>query len=358
MLKMKSNIEKLQDAVSKISDCAIITDGVNRRYFTKMKSSAGTLVVFPEKSYFIIDFRYIEKARSTVSDCEVILQDKLFDQINQLIEKHGANTLSVDTSTCTVEQLCSYRKNLKCEILDSNDFSKAINKIRIIKSQPEIEKMISAQRIAEKGFEHMLDFIKEGRTEREIQLELDYFMLKNGAEALSFDTIALSGKNTSLPHGVPSDKKVEKGEFVLLDFGAVVDGWHSDMTRTVCVGEPTEEMKKVYNIVLYAQKTAIDKLKAGMKCSDFDKIAREIICAEGYGDNFGHSLGHGVGMEIHESPTGSSRSAEVFEENMIITIEPGIYIENKFGVRIEDFAVVTKDGCINMTKAPKQLITL
>lgn len=355
---MSSNIEKLQKAVGKISDCAIITDEVNRRYFTKMKSSAGTLVIFPEKSYFIIDFRYIEKAGNIVTDCEVILQDNLFEQINQLIEKHGAKTLAVDTNTCTVAQLGSYREKLNCQVMDSNDFSKAINKIRVIKTPSEIEKIISAQRIAEKGFEHMLDFIREGITEREIQLELDYFMLKNGAEALSFDTIALSGKNTSLPHGVPSDKRVEQGEFVLLDFGAVVDGWHSDMTRTVCVGIPDDEMKKVYDIVLRAQNTAIEQLKAGIKCSDFDKIARDIIESNGYGKNFGHSLGHGVGMEIHESPTASPRSEEILEENMIVTIEPGIYIENEFGVRIEDFAFVTRDGCVNMTNAPKQLIIL
>ncbi|MGN1133477.1 MAG: aminopeptidase P family protein [Oscillospiraceae bacterium] len=353
-----SPLERLKNKLAVFSDCAVITSDINRRYFTGMKSSAGTLVAFPDKAYLIIDFRYIEKARKTVSDCEVTLQDKLFEQINALIAKHSAKKVSVESAVMTLAELAGFRENIKCEIDDTSALSNAVEEIRITKTDEEIEKIISAQRIAEKGFEHMLGFIHEGLTEREIQLELDYFMLKNGAEALSFDTIALSGKNTSLPHGVPSDKKVQKGEFVLMDFGAVVEGYHSDMTRTVCVGQPDEVMTKVYNIVLKAQKTALDGLKAGIKCSDFDKLARDVIAAEGYGEYFGHSLGHGVGMEIHEAPTASPRSEQIFSENEIITIEPGIYLPDKFGVRIEDFAVVRNDGYFNMTNAPKELICL
>ena len=195
------------------------------------------------------------------------------------------------------------------------------------------------------------ELIRVGRTEKEIQLELDYYMLKNGAEALSFDTIALSGSNTSLPHGVPSDKKVESGEFVLMDFGATYDGWHSDMTRTVCVGKPSDKMKFVYETVLTAQLSALDAVKAGMSGKALDKIARDIITEAGYGDNFGHSLGHGVGVEIHESPYASPSREDILPENSIVTVEPGIYLEGKFGVRIEDFVVVTENGCINMTKA-------
>ena len=353
-----SPLQRLKNKLADFSDCAVITSDINRRYFTGMKSSAGTLVVFPDKAYLIIDFRYIEKAIKTVSDCEVILQDNLFEQINALIKKHNSKKVSIEAAVITLNQLADIRENIKCEIDDTSALSNTVEEIRIVKTDEEIEKIISAQRIAEKGFEHMLEFIHEGLTEREIQLELDYFMLKNRAEALSFDTIALSGKNTSLPHGVPSDKKVQKGEFVLMDFGAVVDGYHSDMTRTVCVGKPDEEMTKVYNIVLNAQKTALDGLKAGIKCSDFDKLARNVIESEEYGEYFGHSLGHGVGMEIHEAPTASPRSQQVFSENEIITIEPGIYIPDKFGVRIEDFAVVKKDGYFNITNAPKELICL
>ena len=228
----------------------------------------------------------------------------------------------------------------------------------VLISLGEYTKILFSTSIAEKGFAHMLDFIKVGRTEKEIQLELDYYMLKNGAEALSFDTIALSGSNTSLPHGVPSDKKVESGEFVLMDFGATYDGWHSDMTRTVCVGKPSDKMKSVYETVLNAQLSALDAVKAGMSGKELDKIARDIITDAGYGDNFGHSLGHGVGVEIHESPYASPSREDILPENSIVTVEPGIYLEGKFGVRIEDFVVVTENGCINMTKAPKELICL
>ena len=351
------------DRLSKLikTDCALITSDINRRYFTGMKSSAGTVLLFKDKAYLIIDFRYIEKAKNLLAGdpfIEVVLQDKLYEQINSLIAKHGAETIAVESMTVTVSQLESYKNKLSAEVVSSDDLSDSINTIRMIKTPDETERMIQAQRIAETGFEHMLEFIHEGVTERELQLELDYFMLKNGAEALSFDTIALSGKNTSLPHGVPGYKKIEKGDFVLLDFGAVVDGYHSDMTRTVCVGQPSEKMKRVYDIVLKAQLAALDAVKAGITGRELDKIARDIISAEGFGEQFGHSLGHGVGVEIHELPYAAKSYDKPLPENSIVTVEPGIYIENEFGVRIEDFVIVKNDGCVNMTKAPKQLIIL
>ena len=353
-----THLEQLMSSLGDICDCGIINDTVNRRYFTNMKSSDGTLVVFKDKAYLIIDFRYIEKAKQTAKDCEVILQDRLYHQINDLIKKHDAKKAAVNTEFCTVEQFNTMKSALKVQVSSDNAFTKLIRSIRMIKTQDEIDLMIQAQRIAEKGFEHILEFVKPGKTEREVQLELDYFMLKNGADELSFDTIALSGKNTSLPHGVPSDKPIEKGEFVLLDFGAVVGGYHSDMTRTFCVGEPSDKMRKVYDIVLNAQLAALDAVKAGMSGKELDAVARDIIENAGYGDNFGHSLGHGVGMEIHEMPYASPSKENILLENSIVTIEPGIYIEGEFGVRIEDFVVVRNDGCINMTKAEKQLIII
>lgn len=351
-----TRLEQLMNGLEGICDCGIINDDVNRRYFTGMKSSDGTLVVFKDKAYLIIDFRYIEKARKTVSDCEVILQGRLYHQINELIKKHDAKTAAVNIQCCSVEQFGIMKSALNVQLSSDGAFFKLIRKIRMIKTQHEIDLMIRAQRIAEKGYNHILDIIRPGMTEREVQLELDFFMLKNGAEDLSFDTIALSGKNTSLPHGVPSDKPVEKGEFVLLDFGAVVQGYHSDMTRTFCVGEPTDKMRFVYETVLDAQLAALDAVKAGVSGKELDKIARDIIENSGHGSEFGHSLGHGVGMEIHESPYASPNKDDILEHNSIVTIEPGIYIENEFGVRIEDFVVVKNSGCENMTMAEKKLI--
>lgn len=343
------------------NDCALITSDVNRRYLTGMKSSAGCILLFKEKAYFIIDFRYIEKAKKLLENddfIEVILQDKLYLQLEKLMKKHNAGTVSIENMTMTVSQLNTFKEKLKFAVDAGNGLSDKINSLRMVKTDEETECMIKAQRIAEAGLEHMFGFIDTGRTEREIQLELDYFMLKNGAEALSFDTIALSGKNTSLPHGVPGEKKIEKGDFVLLDYGAVVDGYHSDMTRTLCVGEPSEKMKEVYSIVLEAQLAGISAVKAGITGRELDKIPRDIIEAAGYGKQFGHSLGHGVGMDIHEPPYAAASYDGVIPAGSVVTVEPGIYIENEFGVRIEDFVIVTENGCINMTKAPKELVRL
>lgn len=340
-------------------DAAIITSDVNRRYFSGMKSSAGTVVAFRDKAYLIIDFRYIEAATKKVKDAHVILQGKLFDQINELLKKHGAKTAAIESDTMTVSMLNMYKERITAaEIVSSSALSDAIGELRIVKTQDEIDKMIKAQRIAEAAFENVLNFIKPGVTEKEIGLCLDYYMLKNGAEALSFDTIAITGANTSLPHGVPGDNVVKEGSFVLMDYGATYDGYHSDMTRTVCVGKPTEKMEQVYNIVLDAQLKTIAAIKEGITGHDADKVARDVITAAGYGEMFGHSLGHGVGMEIHEAPTAAPSSTRVLKENMIVTVEPGIYIPGEFGVRIEDFVIVKKDGCENMTLAKKSLISL
>ena len=340
-------------------DAAIITSDVNRRYFSGMKSSAGTVVAFRDKAYLIIYFRYIEAATKKVKDAQVILQGKLFDQINELLKKHGAKTAAIESDTMTVSMLNMYKERITAaEIVSSSALSDAIGELRIVKTQDEIDKMIKAQRIAEAAFENVLNFIKPGVTEKEIGLCLDYYMLKNGAEALSFDTIAITGANTSLPHGVPGDNVVKEGSFVLMDYGATYDGYHSDMTRTVCVGKPTEKMEQVYNIVLDAQLKTIAAIKEGITGHDADKVARDVITAAGYGEMFGHSLGHGVGMEIHEAPTAAPSSTRVLKENMIVTVEPGIYIPGEFGVRIEDFVIVKKDGCENMTLAKKSLISL
>ena len=354
-----NKFEKLFSVLPDGVDAALITADVNRRYFTGMKSSAGTVLAFKDKAYLIIDFRYIEAATKKVKDAEVILQEKLFDQLNELLKKHGAKTLAIESDTMTVSELNMYKERIcEAQIVSSSALSEAIGKLRIVKSREEIEKIIKAQRIAEAAFENVLNFIKPGVTEKEIGLCLDYYMLRNGAEGLSFDTIALTGANTSLPHGVPGESVVKDGDFVLMDYGATYDGYHSDMTRTVCVGKPTEKMEQVYNTVLEAQLKSLEFIKAGVSGSDADKVARDIITKAGYGKMFGHSLGHGVGMEIHETPNASPSSKHIFEENMIVTVEPGIYIPDEFGVRIEDIVIVTADGCESMTRAKKSLISL
>ena len=324
-----------------------------------MKSSAGMLLIFKECAYLIIDFRYIEKARNTVKNCTVMEQENLTEQINSLMKKHNAKSLAVESMDMTLSRMSFLEKKFPdIEFIKSDELSNNIYDMRTIKSTEEIEKIHKAQKIAEKAFDEILGFIRPGVTEREIALKLDNCMLENGAEGLSFETIALAGANTSMPHGVPGNYKVKNGDFVLMDFGAVYDGYHSDMTRTVCVGQSSEKMGKIYDIVLKALLEALKKVKSGITGSELDGYARDIIDESGYGDFFGHSLGHGVGMEIHEFPTASSKSETILKENMVVTVEPGIYLPGDFGVRIEDFVVVTENSHQNLTNCPKKLIIL
>lgn len=353
-----SRLERLFEGYNG-ADCAVITSDVNRRYFTGMKSSAGTVVAFPDKAYLLIDFRYIEKARATVMDAEVIEQKRLYPQINELLERHGAKSFAIESETMTVRELNTYRLFFpKMTIDDSDALSNAISAMRSVKDADELECIRKAQKIAEDALTELLPQIRPGATERGLALKLNRLMFEKGAEDLSFETIVLSGTNTSMPHGVPSDKVIESGEFVLMDFGAVWNGYHSDMTRTVCVGEPSDEMRKVYDIVLEAQLAGIEAAKAGIMGCELDKVSRDIIEAAGYGDCFGHSLGHGVGLEIHERPNASPNYRIALSEGAVVTVEPGIYIAGKFGVRIEDFVVLNNEGCENLTNFEKNLISL
>lgn len=355
-----NNIEKLRAEMPEENYCALITSDINRRYFCGMKSSAGTVLVFPDGAYLLIDFRYYEKAKEKVTDCEVIRTEKYYSQLADLFKKHKTDKIYIEADTMTVSELAVYKgKFTEHKIDESGALSKAIGKLRSVKTADELLKMQKAQDIAEAALRNALEnVIKEGATELEVARALDFYMLSHGAEALSFDTIALSGKNTSVPHGVPSDKKIQKGEFVLMDFGAVYDGYHSDMTRTVCVGEPSEEMRSIYEITLEAQKRCLDYARSGIKCKELDACARDYIKAMGFGEAFGHGLGHSVGLEIHESPAANTRDETILQENMVMTVEPGIYLPEKFGVRIEDCIYISKNGYTNFAHSPKNLVIL
>lgn len=228
----------------------------------------------------------------------------------------------------------------------------------IIKNDQEIQSISKAAALGDRCFSYILCFIKPGMSEKQVAAEIERFLYANGAEGLAFDTICVSGENSNQPHGVPSDKLIEKGDFLTLDFGAVIDGYCGDMTRTIAIGSATPEMRKIYDIVLEAQLAAIDFIKAGVRCFDADKIARDIITNAGYGEYYPHGLGHGVGTLVHEAPTLNAKSEEILEKDMVITIEPGIYIPDKFGVRIEDLAIVTDFGIINKVKSKKELIII
>lgn len=339
--------------------CALIISPENRKYFTGFESSDGFLIASENRAVFITDGRYIEAAEKQISNCEVKLLGKTYPQIAEILKEMNCNRLLVESTRMTVSTYNSLKGVLKkIPVSTDTTLDTIINTLRSVKTEIEVESIIKAQRIAEDAFNHILNFIKVGVTEKEIALELDFYMLRHGGEGLSFETIAVSGANSSMPHGVPSNKKIENGDFITMDFGTIINGYHSDMTRTVAVGFATDEMKNVYDTVLKAQQNCLDNIKAGISCKDGDEFARSVIRNAGLGQYFTHSTGHGVGVEIHEFPNLSPASDSVLQVGNIVTVEPGIYIPKKFGVRIEDMALITENGCRNLTNAKKDLIIL
>ena len=340
---------------------ALITNEVNIGYFTGFFHSEGCFLVTKENAYLLVDFRYYEAAQSKAHGCEVICFKKLSESVLQVLKNDGVNCVEVEANHMTFSRADFFKKIFQengISFISDGKLDKQIEKQRIIKDPSEIDNISAAQKIAEKAYLEMLNDVKPGVKERELSARLEYYMKQFGAEDISFDLITISGKKTSLPHGVPSDNEIKDGDFFTCDFGAVYEGYHSDTTRTVAIGHATDEMQKIYGIVLQAQLSALEKVKAGVRCSEIDKTARDIITEAGYGENFGHSTGHGVGLDIHEAPFVSSKSESILQAGMIITDEPGIYLPDKFGVRIEDMLCVTEDGCINFAKLPKELIII
>ncbi len=335
----------------------LIYTPVSRLYISGFESSLGYLFITKEKSLLFVDGRYIEAAKKGVNeDIEVRLFTNIYEDVKSFLGKE-IKTLLVETSN-TVASVRSFEKIFAREIIPSDTLEDTLYSLRLIKNDYEVDCIIKAQRIAQKAFDEILKFIRPGVRETEIAAELEYRMKLGGSAEPSFGTIAVSGEKTSMPHGVPGDRKVKSGDFITMDFGAVYRGYHSDMTRTVAVGNVTDEMKNVYDTVLNANLAALEKVRAGVKAADVDLAAREVIKKAGYGEYFTHSTGHGVGLEIHENPNISFKNEKILENGNIITIEPGIYLPGKFGVRTEDMVLVTKNGCNNLTNAPKRLIII
>ena len=353
-------LNKLKAYLKDKNAAALIMSEENICYFTSFHSSNGYLIVTGEKAYFFTDSRYIEAAQNKITSCdEVLLLKSMKEELVPFINSLNKNELYVEAERITLSRYTELKTLFSGVTVNGNgELDKKISEIRTVKNREQVNTIIKAQRIAEKAFDYILTFIKEGVTEKEIALALEYFMLKNGADALSFDTIAVSGKNSSMPHGVPGDKKIEKGDFITMDYGAVCDFYHSDMTRTVAVGEVSSKQIEVYETVLKAQEEAFRVMKAGVATKEVDKAARDVIVNKGYGDFFGHGLGHGVGVEIHELPSLNPSSSAILEVGNIVTNEPGIYLPGEFGVRIEDMALITEDSYENLTVCEKKLIVL
>lgn len=353
------NTDKLSRALGGFADAALIFSEENRRYFTGFSASDGMLLVTAYGALFFTDSRYTEAAAAALGAENVADSAKLYETLNGLFAGCGIGTLAVENDRLTIAEYERLREKLhEYDFNVTSALSNAIADIRIVKNEYELGKIKQAQRIAEDAFGHICGFIRPGMTEKQVSLELDYYMLSHGADALSFETIAVAGAKSSMPHGVPGENVIRRGDFITMDYGAVVDGYHSDMTRTVAVGEPSEKQRSVYATVLDAQKASLAVLKDGISGFDADKAARDIIEKAGYGDCFGHGTGHGVGVEIHEAPSLSRRSKDILRTGHVVTVEPGIYIPGEFGVRIEDMAVITPDGCENLTSSPKELLIL
>ncbi len=356
---MQQRILKIQKELSS-DELLIVSNEVNRRYFTGFHSSAGLLLITASDVSFYIDFRYFEKAQREIKHCDVSLLTSTEKTLKAYIQKHNIKKVFLETSYVPIDLISFYRKMIpeNCEISLDSRINDKILEIRSIKSAEEIKNIKEAQCLTDETFSYILDRIQKGRTELEIMLDMEFYMRKQGSEGVSFDFIVVSGKNSSLPHGVPTKKLIEDGDFITMDFGAVVNGYHSDMTRTVAVGKVNDLQKEVYETVLAAQNQALAQIKPGAVCKEIDEVARKYIYQTGYEGCFGHGLGHSVGLEIHEAPSFNTTDSGILKLGMVLTVEPGIYLEGQFGVRIEDMVCINETGYENITKSPKELIIL
>jgi Xaa-Pro aminopeptidase len=350
-------IQKLREQFAQAGiDGMLVTSPYNRRYMTNFTGTSGVALISEEKALFITDFRYVEQAGNQAAGYEIVQHTvPIHEEVAKQAEKLGIQKLGFEKDHLTYSNYQDYQKAFKGELIPVGGI---IENLRLIKSESEIKILKEAADIADAAFKHILDFIKPGITELEVANELEFFMRKCGASSSSFDTIVASGKRSALPHGVASEKVIEKGDIVTLDYGALYKGYVSDITRTVAVGEPSADLKNIYQIVLDAQLLAVEKIKPGMTGKEADAIARNYIAEKGFGDQFGHSLGHGIGLEIHEKPVLSMRSDIVLQPGMAVTIEPGIYVPGLGGVRIEDDAIITSSGNETITHSTKDLIIL
>lgn len=337
-------------------DGLLISNEFNRRYMTNFTGTSGVAIVSQTDAVFITDFRYTEQAAVQVKDFRIVQHTKtIFEEVADQTEKMGIKTLGFEKESVTYGIYELIKKLVKDELVPVTGI---VEKIRLIKTEQEINIIKAACEIADNAFTHILGFIEPGKTELEVSNELEFFMRKQGAASSSFDTIVASGLRSALPHGVATDKIIEKGDFVTLDFGALYNGYISDITRTIAVGQPSEKLVEMYNTVLASQVLALEKVGPGMTGIEADAVARDYLKSKGYGEAFGHSTGHGIGLEVHEGPGLSFRSKTVLEPNMVVTIEPGVYIPGVGGVRIEDDIIITQTGNELITHSKKDLIIL
>jgi Xaa-Pro aminopeptidase len=355
---MKQRIEALRENMRKASlDAAVVTSGVNIRYYSGFTSSEAIFLVTHKNTYLVTDFRYTIQANAqTMGLCEVV-EASFSEQLNRIrdfLTQDGCKRAGFEEDVLSVGEFRKYEAMPVSWV----PFGTEISFPRLYKGAEEVANLQAAQRIADKSFLEWLGRIGAGMTEKEAAAELNYVCAKNGSDAPSFDPIIAAGPNSAMPHATPGERKLQKGDLVTADFGCMINGYHSDMTRTFAIGSIDTESREIYEIVKTAQQLSLNVLKSGISGKELDAAARDYITQKGYGPQFGHGTGHGFGLEIHESPYARALSTDMLYSGMTITVEPGIYIEGKFGVRIEDCCVVTDDGYINLVSVTKELITI
>ncbi|MBQ6799204.1 MAG: aminopeptidase P family protein [Oscillospiraceae bacterium] len=351
------NIEKYRKLLPELGlDGVLLTGRVNRRYCAQYDIMEAIALVTPTESRYFTDSRYIEAAEKNLPDFTVEMVDKDHSfamLLRKAVEELGIRELGFEEECLTVSEFSEFDQALGVKLVPCQ---KHLDALRVVKEDWELERMRKAQRITDQAFSEILTKIRPGMTEMEVRAELIYCLYKNGADGLAFDPIVVSGPNTSMPHGVPGERRLQDGDFITMDFGAAVDGYCSDMTRTVALGYATEEMKKVYEIVLEAQKAGIAAAKAGVPGNAIDGAARSVIEKAGYGAFFGHGFGHCLGLMIHEPPNCNPKNDQLMPAGCVTSAEPGIYLPDRFGVRIEDVLILREDGNEDITASPRELI--
>ena len=338
-------------------DAIIVSNSGNIRYLSGFSGSEADLVVTADCVYLLCDSRYTLQAAAECPHCTVFnTSEGIYNLVNRIISDHNIKKLGIEDRYISLAAFNAMSKSITgAALIPSGDI---VTNLRRVKDEKEIALLKRAAWITDRAFDHVLPLIKPGVKEIEIAAELEYSMRKNGAENIAFDTIVASGENAAKPHGTASEKPVENGDFVVMDFGCVYGGYCSDITRTIAVGPISEVQKSIYNSVLFVQTKMLSLIKSGMACSKADAIARRYFEIFGCEKYFTHSLGHGVGIDIHEQPNLSKRSTFTICDNMVVTVEPGLYFDGKYGVRIEDTVVISGGKPYTLTSSPKELIII
>jgi len=353
----KERIAKLQAYLKKENlDGFIVNRLINIRYLCGFSGSAGLMIIKPHRAYFITDFRYKDQSAQQVKGAKVtISKGDCISALKDLTEFHGKNLrYGYEADHLICHDLKRIQDGLKGVLLIPT--TEAVEQFSVVKDKTEIALIRKAIEITDTAFERILGYLRPGLRENEVCAELEYQMMTLGSDKPAFETIVASGYRSALPHGVASDKKIARGDFVTFDFGASYRGYVADMTRTVVVGKATSRQKKIYGLVSKAQAVAVKKVRAGVEGKVVDKAARDIIDRAGYKKYFGHGIGHGIGIYVHSKPNMGSKSTEILKKGMVVTIEPGIYLPGWGGVRIEDDVLVTTTGCIVLNKTTKKLL--